>query len=263
VSLRCDIPPENVGNGISLGSGGDPADVVHRLVMGGVNQSAADAPISFTFKGVNRSAMYIPPSFAETDLNTLHDFIEQHSFATLVSHGDDDLVATHLPLLLERETGAQGRLIGHMARANQFWQQAEGQNVLTLFSGPHTYISPSWYKDKNVVPTWNYVTVHVHGRLRLTEGKSELLEIVQRYVKFYEAGMTQPWSLDNAEPNFIDGLLDAIVGFTIDIDHIEGKWKLNQNHDRQRRENVIQGLKETGSEEKQAIANLMEASLKK
>ena len=86
------------------------------------------------------------------------------------------------------------------------------------------------------------------------------MNIVQRYVEFYEAGMPQPWDLDSAEPNFIDGLLDAIVGFTIEIDRIEGKWKLNQNHDRQRREDVTQALKGTGSEEKQAIANLMEAS---
>ena len=204
--------------------------------------------------------MYIPPSFAETDLNKLHDFIEQHSFATLVSQGDANLVATHLPLLLEREAGSQGRLIGHMARANPHWQQAEGQNVLTIFNGPHAYISPSWYKVKNVVPTWNYVTVHVYGRLQLTEDRSELMNIVQRYVEFYEASMPQPWDLDSAEPNFIDGLLDAIVGFTIEIDRIEGKWKLSQNHDRQRREDVTQALKGTGSEEKQAIANLMEAS---
>src|ERR1700677_1757380 len=100
--------------------------------------------------------MYIPTAFAESDPTKLHDFIEQHSFGLLVSQVDGQLFASHLPFLLERTTGSHGCLVGHMARANPQWKQITGQNSLVVFSGPHAYISPTWYESEQVVPTWNY-----------------------------------------------------------------------------------------------------------
>ena len=87
--------------------------------------------------------MYVPKSFEETDQDRLHEFIEKHSFATLVSHSAAESFASHLPLLLDRDAGSHGKLIGHMARANPQWRQAEGQEVLTIFHGPHAYVSPT------------------------------------------------------------------------------------------------------------------------
>src|SRR4051794_27392492 len=100
--------------------------------------------------------MYVPSAFAESDLNKLHDFIERNSFGLLVSLVKGVPFATHLPFLLERNSGPDGSLVGHMARANPHWQELEAQTVLVVFSGPHAYISPTWYEAENVVPTWNY-----------------------------------------------------------------------------------------------------------
>ncbi|MBT4867599.1 MAG: FMN-binding negative transcriptional regulator [Planctomycetaceae bacterium] len=205
--------------------------------------------------------MYIPKSFAETDQQKLHEFIGAHSFATLVSQSAAGPCASHLPLLLDAEAGSHGMLIGHMARANPQWEQADGQSVLAIFHGPHAYISPTWYEAVNVVPTWNYVAVHVYGTLRLQIDRGRLLDIVRQSVEYYENELPQSWSMDTAEPDFIDGLLDAIVGFEIDIDRIEGKWKLNQHHDETRRRKVIEGLRETGGEDQRQIAELMSQTL--
>ena len=103
-----------------------------------------------------------------------------------------------------------------------------GNEVLAIFTGPHAYISPSWYAEANVVPTWNYVAVHVYGRVRIDDDRDSRLQAVNRHVGFFESGMPSPWSLDEADSAFIDQLLDAITAFRIEIDRIEGKWKLSQ-----------------------------------
>lgn len=95
--------------------------------------------------------------------------------------------------------------------------------MLAIFSGPHAYISPTWYEAVNVVPTWNYVAVHVYGTMRLEHDHDRMLEIVRRYVSVYEAELPRPWSIDSAAADFIDKLVDATVGFAIDIERIEGK----------------------------------------
>lgn len=205
--------------------------------------------------------MYTPFSFVENDLSTLHSCIEEKSFATLVTTDDSGPVVSHLPLLLDRADGAMGTLIGHMAKANPQWRGITNGDALAVFHGPHAYISPSWYREKNVVPTWNYVAVHAKGKVKLVEDQSELLDIVRRYVNFYEASMAEPWQMGSAEPEFIEKLLDAIVGFTIEISSIEGKWKLNQNHSEVRRRNVIDGLKTRPGENNSQIAELMKATL--
>lgn len=204
--------------------------------------------------------MYIPPSFLETDVSQLHAFMEQHSFATLVSFHAGEPLGSHLPLLVNRETAPYGSLIGHMARANPHWQAAADQRILAVFHGPHAYISPGWMEDQNVVPTWNYIAVHASGTLRLIPDRDRLLEVLQRTVNRYESNREQPWSMDAPDPEFIERLLAAIVGFEIVIDRLEGKWKLSQNHPVERREQVIGGLLETGRTDEQQIAELMRAT---
>ena len=109
--------------------------------------------------------MYVPAHFAVTDLPVLHDFIDSHPFGLLVTAHDGRPFVTHLPLLLDRGTGPHGALRGHVARQNPHWQSMVGQDVLVVFNGPHAYVSPTWYAAEKVVPTWNYSTVHAHGRL--------------------------------------------------------------------------------------------------
>jgi transcriptional regulator len=203
--------------------------------------------------------MYIPPAFAETDLTKLHDFIEQHSFGLLVSQVDGLPFATHLPFLLERTTGPHGTMICHVARANPQWQEARGQTALAIFSGPHAYVSPTWYEAEQVVPTWNYAAVHVYGRVQIIQDESALLGIVQEMVRVYEEAMPQPWSFESTM--FVKRLLGQIVGFRIEIEKIEGKFKLNQNHPIERRRKVVGALQQRGDENGLAVAAMMQAML--
>lgn len=204
--------------------------------------------------------MYIPAHFQETDLTRLHDFIERHGFALLVSQQHGLLEANHLPLLVERDAGPFGRLWGHMARANSQWRQANGTEVLAVFSGPHAYVSPTWYQAEQVVPTWNYTVVHAYGRLELVEEPENLLPILQRQVAVYEGSLPRPWTLD-ASSEFVGRLLKSIVGFRIEISRLEGKWKLSQNHPLERRERVIQALQASGDPESAKVAALMQSAL--
>jgi len=204
--------------------------------------------------------MYIPAAFAEADLTRLYDFIEQHSFGVLVSQVDGLPFATHLPFLLERMAGTHGTLICHVARANPQWQEAGGQTVLAIFSGAHAYISPTWYEAEQVVPTWNYTAVHAYGRVQVIEDEGALLDIVQRFVQIYEKTMPRPWSFDPSS-TFVERMLAQIVGFRIEVEKIEGKWKLNQNHPAERRRKVVRALRQRGDENAQAVAALMQALL--
>lgn len=200
--------------------------------------------------------MYIPAAFRQTDRDQLCEFIERNSFGMLASQVDGEPFVSHLPFLLNRTAGPHGALIGHLARANPQWRQADGQNVLAVFAGPHAYISPSWYEADNVVPTWNYVAVHVYGTLHVVPDGPALAGILQDFTAYYEAALPRPWQFDAAS-DFATKLMTAVAGFRIEISRIEGKWKLNQNRPPEQRERVVQQLRALGDENSQAIAALM------
>ena len=204
----------------------------------------------------HKTTMYIPTHFAQTDLATLHDFIRRHSFGILCTVRDGEPFASHLPFLLRTPDGETARLDAHMARANPQWRDTDGQEVLVVFPGPHAYVSPSWYVSENVVPTWNYVAVHVYGTFEVVHELDELQAIVQETVQVYESAMPQPWQLD-ATSDYTRGLLKQIVGFRIRIRRIEGKWKLNQNHSEERRRKVVRALEQRGGEDATDIAAIM------
>jgi transcriptional regulator len=204
--------------------------------------------------------MYIPAAFAEADLKRLHEFIEQNSFGVLVSQVEGLPFASHLPFLLDRTAGARGTLVGHVARANPQWREAAGQTALAIFAGPHAYVSPTWYEAEQVVPTWNYTAVHAYGRVEVVEDPKALLDIVQRSVRVYEQAMPRPWSFDPASP-FVGRLLAQVVGFRIEVERIEGKWKLNQNHPVERRRKVIRALQQRDDASARAVAALMRGML--
>jgi transcriptional regulator len=204
--------------------------------------------------------MYIPAAFAESDLSKLQGFIEQNSFGLLVSQVDGLPFASHLPFLLERTAGPHGTLVGHMARANPQWREAGGQTALAIFSGPHAYVSPSWYEAEQVVPTWNYTAVHAYGRVWIIEDEEALQEIVQGTVRVYERAMPRPWSFSGSR-TFVERLLTQIVGFRIEVETIEGKWKLSQNQPAERRTKVIRALRERGDENALGVADMMQGML--
>ncbi|PGA11930.1 FMN-binding negative transcriptional regulator [Bacillus toyonensis] len=197
--------------------------------------------------------MYIPKYFAIQGEEMKYETIEQNSFATLFSQHNGEPYATHLPLLLNRETLT---LYGHFARPNAQWKDSENQQVLAIFQGPHSYISPSLYETNKAVPTWNYVAVHVYGELEVVEDKQELLNSLQDLVHKYEDPQST-YSLDDVDPDYMAGLSKGIVGFKIKINKIEGKAKLSQNHSIERRNLVVEKLEKVGSEGSKRIAELM------
>lgn len=197
--------------------------------------------------------MYIPKYFAIQDEEMKYEIMEQNSFATLFSQRNGEPYATHLPLLLNRETLT---LHGHFARPNEQWRDIRNQQVLAIFQGPHSYISPSWYETKNAVPTWNYVAVHVYGELEIVEDEQALIGSLQNLVHTYEDPQST-YSLDDVDPNYMAGLSKGIVGFKIKISKIEGKAKLSQNHSVERRKLVVEELEKVGSEGSRGIARMM------
>ncbi len=199
--------------------------------------------------------MYLPPAHAVTDTAKLHGFIRRHSFATFITSGPTGLFASHLPLLLDPEVKPSGCLLGHMARANSQWRDVRGE-ALAVFSGPHTYISPSWYEEEETVPTWNYAVVHAYGTFQTVEDRESVLEILRRSVQTYEGPRPEPWTFNEKAPH-VDRMLGAIVGFRIAITRLEGKWKLSQNHSDDRRERVIRALESREDDDAKTIAVMM------
>ena len=207
--------------------------------------------------------MYRPKAFVVSDTEQLHNCMRQYSFATLVNTVNGSPFATHLPLLLDPDTSEYGVLLGHMARANPQWQSfRDEQDVLAIFHGPHAYVSPSWYETTPAVPTWNYTAVHVYGRPQIIEEVEPLAALVDRLTAFYESGLPQPWPGD-MPADFKQKLLKAIVGFTIDITCIKGKFKLSQNRPLEDQHAVARTLAAQGDFTAQQVGQLMQEQLQK
>jgi transcriptional regulator len=201
--------------------------------------------------------MYLPKSFHETRLDVLHALIRAYPFGTLVTHGDAGLTANHLPFELVGDT----TLHGHVARGNEL-AKADGARVLAIFQAADGYISPNWYPSKHEtgreVPTWNYAVVHVHGRLRVTDDKAWLRQLLERLTDRHEANQPKPWHVGDAPEDHIESSLRAIVGIEISIERIEGKFKLSQNHPDANRAGVLQGLRERNGRRDSELLELMQ-----
>lgn len=178
--------------------------------------------------------MFTPSSYKESDLSQLHQQIEQTRLAVLVTHGEQGLQASHLPLLLDRSQGSNGTLYGHFARANRQWQElANGVEALVVFAGPDAYVSAGYYPSKEhdprTVPTWNYLAVHAWGKAEVFHDAEHLLDIVRRLSDHHEQGQAKPWSVEEAPADYMATMLKAIVGFALPIDRLQGTRKLSQN----------------------------------
>ena len=178
--------------------------------------------------------MYTPATFREERLDVLHGLIDAHPLGALVRHGADGLCADHLPFEIAAPTldAPFGILRAHVARANPVWRAA-GADCMVIFQGPHAYITPAWYAEKQrsgkEVPTFNYAVVHAHGPLRAIDDAAWLLGLVERLTARHEADQAAPWRVSDAPADYIDKLLKAIVGIEIPLTRITGKWKLGQN----------------------------------
>jgi transcriptional regulator len=199
--------------------------------------------------------MYMPSHFEEADRETLYGVIRDNNFGLLVTSSDGVPFATHLPFLLEGDT-----LVAHMARANPQWRCFEqGAEALCVFHGPHAYISPRWYVGTRLVPTWNYVAVHLYGRPRIVSDPGAARAQQARLVAAHEAGADKPWTMDGLPESYVAGQLRAIVTFEMPIERIEGKFKLNQNRTAEDRAGVVAALGQSPRPGDREMAALMAA----
>ncbi|WP_194724814.1 FMN-binding negative transcriptional regulator [Noviherbaspirillum malthae] len=202
--------------------------------------------------------MYIPAQFAETRIDVMHQLMREHSLGTLVMLGEDGLQANHIPFEIVEDGSPFGTLQAHVARSNPLWRQDAGIESLVVFQGAQAYISPSLYATKKehgkVVPTYNYMAVHAHGRLRAVEDPEWVRGLLDRLSARHEAGREAPWAVGDAPAEFIDALLKQIVGIEIEITRLEGKWKVSQNQPQRNRISVEAGLREQGDEASVAMA---------
>lgn len=178
-------------------------------------------------------------------------------FAILISSTPDGPFATHLPLVI-REEGDRLILRGHVARANGHWQHLERDpHCLTIFHGPHAYVSPTNYETHESVPTWNYGAIHVYGNASVFSAPDELLGILHELIPMFEPAYAEQWA--SLSPAFRERMLSHIVGFEIAVTKLEAKFKLSQNRTRQEQENVIASLEGVTDTTVSETAELMRA----
>ncbi|MCX4029302.1 FMN-binding negative transcriptional regulator [Endozoicomonas sp. SM1973] len=202
--------------------------------------------------------MFIPKAFEQNDTESLIGLMREYPFATLITVSEaEGIEANPMPLSFIQDEDKQ-YLQGHIAKANSLWKSVNnGSEVLVVFNGPNGYISPNYYPTKQetgkAVPTWNYVTVHVSGRLSFIHDADWNRAMIDRLTVEHEAAQKTPWTLNDAPEGYIERMLQAIIGVNVEIFSIIGKWKLSQNQSEKNRNGVINGL--LGQE--QCDANVM------
>jgi len=205
--------------------------------------------------------MYVPEAFRESDPRWLRRFIERHPFGTLITSTGNGPLVTRLPLLCDDLDGLPTRLFGHLARPNPQWRECDGQAAVAQFDGPHAYISATWYEASDTVPTWNYESVTVRGRLKTFDDPERLSVELRRLAAKFEGGREEPWRFDSASPERIASLLRGIVGIELEVTEVIGKRKLGQNHPHERRRKTIEALRRTGDHASIQVADRMQAAL--
>lgn len=183
--------------------------------------------------------------------------MQRYSFATLITHEEGAPFASHLPMLFRPEGGSHGTLLSHMARANPQWRHFEsGHEALAIFHGPHSYISPSWYKTEIAVPTWNYAVVHAYGVPKIFSEHERVISLLRELVSINESAFERPWPGQIPE-NYRDKLMQAIVAFEIPIARLEGKFKLGQNRSAADAQGVFDALSRFSDSDSRALAQMM------
>ena len=204
--------------------------------------------------------MYLPRHFEHGEGADLRRLIAAYPLATLVHQTESGADANHIPMRW-REDDERSLLVGHVARGNRLWREADGQQVLAIFHGPQAYVSPQWYPSKRVdgraVPTWNYAVVHVRGRLRAIEDADWLYAFLDELSAAHETFQPRPWRINEAPADYLQKQLRAIVGIELTVEQIVGKYKLHQNHPDANWQGVVDGLggRDQGD---QAVAELMQ-----
>lgn len=196
--------------------------------------------------------VYIPRHFSADDPQALKAFVAANAFGTLVTQHEGEMMVSHIPFVIDEDPAGTLVLHGHVARANPHWKTLGETKPLVIFSGPHGYISPTWYEKHPSVPTWNYSVVHAHGTARLVDAAA-LERTLHRLSAHYESGNPEPWRMDGLERDYKDTMLRAIVGFEIAVERLEGKFKLSQNRLPADQRRVIAALESRGERDLAAM----------
>jgi transcriptional regulator len=208
--------------------------------------------------------MYAPAPFLEEDAEEAAAFLAAYPFATLCVNGPDGPLAAHAPMVADKHAdGSIASLLGHVARANPFWETAAdgGAPALAVFRGPDAYVSPSAYPSKaehgRVVPTWNYVAAEVRGRLSVETDPERMRPFLSMPTDHMEAARRSPWAMNDAPGDYLAALMRGVVGLRLEVSRIVLKRKLSQNRNAADRSGVIADLADRMDPAAQAVASLM------
>jgi transcriptional regulator len=200
--------------------------------------------------------MFIPNFFKNVDLKDVREFISQNSFGIIISQVKGKMWGTHIPLYLKEKADGNFKLEGHISKGNPQGKFINfDQEVLVIFNGPHTYISSSWYDHLNV-PTWNYVAVHVYGKLR-TLNFEETHDHLVRLVDKYEKDSEKPVRVEDMPTDFVKKQISGLLAFEISMDEIEAAYKLSQNRDEKNHNEIVHQLETRDQGDDMKVAEYM------
>ncbi len=204
--------------------------------------------------------MYKLPYFVEEDIEKVIAMMKENSFAVISGFGEQYPVATHIPLEIEVADDGKIFLKGHMMRNTDHHKAfLKNNKVLVVFNGPHCFVSASWYSNAASGSTWNYMTVHAKGKITFSDEKGTY-NAVKKITNKYE-GIESIAAFDKLPEKYIEQMVKAIVGFSIEVESIENVFKLSQNQDEQSQKNIIKHLQERGDEQSQKIAEEIQKRL--
>jgi transcriptional regulator len=193
--------------------------------------------------------MYIPKYYREEDSQKILAFLKQNNFATLVTFDGEKPIATHIPVeVVETENG--WTIYGHLSRANPQKKTFDGHEALLIFQGAHTYISARWYEEVDV-PTWDYMMVHVYGKVREIQG-GELYSVLSRLVQHQESNTS--YRLEGLSQDMVQKEIKGVFGFAMGVTHIDGGYKLSQGKTEKERRTIVSELEKRGDEDSKEIA---------
>lgn len=200
--------------------------------------------------------MFIPRYHKQENIEEVKKFLIENSFGILISQTEGKITGTHIPMELDTDKNGEAILLGHIAKANpQSKNLRDEDEVLAIFNGPHSYVSSSWYQKENV-PTWNYVAVHVYGKVKIIEGEA-LYNSLKKLVDKYEQNLKNPVSVETMSSKTLKQI-NGIIGFSIKINEIQAAYKLSQNRNKDDYDNIIRKLEKSGDSNSIGVAQEME-----
>ena len=199
--------------------------------------------------------MYTPDIYKNENQEEIKKFLEENSFGILINQTNGKLWATHIPLELDTNENGKTILFGHISKDNLQWKGfVENDQILAVFSGPHSYISSSWYDHENV-PTWNYIAVHLYGNIKIIEEEAAI-NVLKKQVDKYEKNSKNPIRIEDLSKKTMLQTR-GIVAFEIEITEIQATRKMSQNRDEKNYQNIITELEKNNTNESIATAKEM------